>query len=134
MERSSPATHNRPTWYRHLLDIVLLVATSETINYALDHFPWPADGRLEIALTLVAKLPVCFVAWLLVRLRGETVADVGLRRPRNWGRTLLSGAAVAATIFTIVAVLEHAGWRRNLSAFKALQGNLVLTLFHVFNG
>ena len=63
------------------------------------------------------------------------VADlVDLHEVLELGRTVLVGLGVAAGIFAIVAMLEAAGWRRNLSSFKALEDNLPLTLLNILNG
>jgi membrane protease YdiL (CAAX protease family) len=67
-------------------------------------------------------------AWLLVRLRGETLADIGLRRPKSWPRTIISAILIAAVVFAGIYFSEKAGLHRDLSRFKALQGNLKLTL------
>src|SRR5207248_58537 len=73
-----------------------------------------------------------WVAWGLVRLRGERLADIGLKRPASWMRTFMIGIGFAAIVFIAMYLSEKAGFRRDLSKFKDVQGNLELTLFGVF--
>src|SRR5260370_31319141 len=72
------------------------------------------------------------VAWMLIRLRGETLADIGLRRPRSWSRTFIVSILLAALIFAGIYFSEKAGFHRDLTRFAALQGNLGLTVYTVF--
>src|SRR5260370_22777408 len=72
------------------------------------------------------------VAWLLSRLRGETLADIGLKGPGSWARTLIVSILLAALIFAGIYFSEKAGFHRDLSRFAALQGNLGLTIYTVF--
>ena len=136
MASASSVNVNRPhvKRVRYFLDLILFIAAAEGLAFGLNRLPWPGDERLSVLLSLATKIPVVLVACLLLRLRGEKVSDLGLRRPGNWGRTVLVGLGVAAGIFAIVAMLEAAGWRRNLSSFKALEDNLPLTLLNILNG
>jgi len=60
------------------------------------------------------------VAWGLIRLRDETLADIGLKRPRLM-RTFMIGIGFAAIIFIAIYLSEKAGFRRDLSRFKDVQ-------------
>jgi hypothetical protein len=64
-------------------------------------------------------------------LRGDSVAAIGLKKPRNWLRSILFGVTVAALLFIAVYLLERAGFRRDLSAFAPFKGNLELTLYQL---
>jgi len=68
----------------------------------------------------------------LVLLRGERLSDIGLKRPASWMRTFIIGIGFAALVFIAIYFSEKAGFRRDLSKFKDVQGNLELTLFGVF--
>ncbi|PYK27291.1 MAG: hypothetical protein DME52_04445, partial [Verrucomicrobia bacterium] len=68
----------------------------------------------------------------LVLLRGERLADIGLKRPASWMRTFMIGIGLAAIVFAAMYVSEKAGFRRDLSKFKDVQGNLELALLGVF--
>ena len=67
-----------------------------------------------------------------VSLRGERLADIGLKRPESWTRTLIIGVGFAAIVFIAIYLSEKAGFRRDLSKFKDVQGNLELTMYRVF--
>jgi len=67
-------------------------------------------------------------------LRGERLADIGLKRPASWMRTFVIGIGLAALVFIAIYISERAGFRRDLSKFREVQGNLELTLFGVFYG
>ncbi len=71
------------------------------------------------------------MGWGLIRLRGETLADIGLKRPVSWMRTFMIGVGFAAIVFIAMYVSEKAGFRRDLSKFKEVQGNLELAILGV---
>src|SRR5205814_3242310 len=64
-------------------------------------------------------------------LRGQRLADIGLKKPESWTRTLIMGIGLAALVFIAMYVSEKAGFRRDLSKFKDVQGNLEVTIFGV---
>ena len=80
---------------------------------------------------MVVQLLAVAVAWLLIRLRGETLADIGLKRPRKWWVTITTAILLAAVIFSLIYLSERIGFRRDLSRFKAVQGNIELTSYAV---
>ena len=65
-------------------------------------------------------------------LRGERLADIGLKRPESWTRTLIIGVGLAAIVFVAMYLSEKAGFRRDLSKFKDVQGNLEVTHLTAF--
>jgi membrane protease YdiL (CAAX protease family) len=65
-------------------------------------------------------------------LRGEKLADIGLKRPASWMRTVMMGIGFAVIVFIAMYLSERAGFRRDLSKFKDVQGNLELTVLAVF--
>jgi membrane protease YdiL (CAAX protease family) len=117
--------------FRYLIDIIVLAAAAVAWEVAVGNVY--TSGRLESAVIFDAatKIPAVLFGWLLIRLRGEILADIGLKRPRRWWQTILFGLVIAAVIFAAVYVSEKAGFHRDLSQFKAVQGNLQLALYDV---
>src|SRR5206468_4603116 len=83
-------------------------------------------------LDAIGKMLLVAVGCGLVLLRGERLADIGLKRPESWRRTLIIGVGLAAIVFIAMYVSEKAGFRRDLSKFKDVQGNLELTVLGAF--
>src|SRR2546429_8940179 len=80
----------------------------------------------------MGKMLLVGVAWGLIRLRGETLADIGLKQPASWMRTFMIGVGLAAIGFIAIYFSEKAGCRPDLRKFKGLQGNLELARVGVF--
>jgi membrane protease YdiL (CAAX protease family) len=120
-----------PTRLRYLVDIVVIALASFAFDAAADYLPLPDNFRIVIVVSTFAKclflLFICF--WL--RMRGETVATIGLARPRSWPLSILGGLALAMALFIAVYLLERAGFRRDLSAYAAFKGNRELTLYQL---
>jgi uncharacterized protein len=119
---------------RYLIDIVALVAVTFLLDAVAGAFiPAPTSLQRELfVFDAIGKMLLVGVAWGLIRLRGETLADIGLKRPASWMRTFMIGIGLAAIVFIAMYLSEKAGFRRDLSKFKDVQGNLELTLFGVF--
>ena len=118
---------------RYLIDIVVLVAVTFLLDAVLGAFIHvPIDWRKGFVFDAMGKMLLVGVAWGLIRLRGERLADIGLKRPASWTRTFMIGVGFAAIVFIAMYLSEKAGFRRDLSKFKDVQGNLELTLFGVF--
>ena len=122
----------KPRRWRYLIDIVALVAVTFVLDAVLSAFiPVSINLQKGFVFDAIGKMLLVGVAWGLIRLRGETLADVGLKRPESWMRTFIIGIGLAAIVFTAMYLSEKAGFRRDLSKFKDVQGNLELTLFGV---
>ena len=122
-----------PRPFRYLIDIIVLVAVTLLLDAVLGAFiPVPIDWRKGFVFDAIGKVLLVGVAWGLIRLRGERLADIGLKRPASWMRTFMIGIGFAAIVFIAMYVSEKAGFRRDLSKFKDVQGNLELMLFGVF--
>lgn len=119
---------------RYLIDIVVLVAVTFLLDAVAGAFIRAPTGlhRELFVFDAIGKMLLVGVAWGLIRLRGETLADIGLKRPTSWMRTFMIGIGLAAIVFIAMYLSEKAGFRRDLSKFKDAQGNLELTLFGVF--
>jgi membrane protease YdiL (CAAX protease family) len=126
-------TQNRnPRRWRYLIDIVVLVAVTFILDAVLGSLiPAPISWKTGFVLDATGKILLVGIAWGLIRLRGETLADIGLKRPASWTRTFLIGIGLAAIVFIAIYISEKAGFRRDLSKFKDVQGNLELTIFGV---
>ena len=119
--------------FRYLIDIVVLVAVTFLLDAVLGAFiPAPISLQRGFVFDAIGKMLLVGVAWGLIRLRGETLADIGLKRPASWMRTLFIGIGLAAIVFIAMYVSEKAGFRRDLSKFKDVQGNMELALLGVF--
>src|SRR5436309_11811862 len=122
-----------PRRFRYLLDIIALVAVTFLLDAVLGAFiPAPINLQKGFVFDAIGKMLLVGVVWGLIRLRGETLADIGLKRPASWSRTFMIGIGFAAIVFIAMYLSEKAGFRRDLSKFKDVQGNLELTLFGVF--
>ena len=123
----------RPSRWRYLIDIVVLVAVTFLLDTILGAFiPAPINLEKGFVFDAIGKMLLVGVAWGLIRLRGETLADIGLKRPSSWVRTFMIGIGLAAIVFIAMYLSEKAGFRRDLSKFKDVQGNVELALLGVF--
>src|SRR6266853_1094736 len=119
--------------FRYLIDIVVIVAVTYLLDAVLGAFiPAPRDWRKGFVFDAMGKVLLVGGAWGLIRLRGERLADIGMKRPASWMRTFMIGVGLAAIVFIAMYLSERAGFRRDLSKFKDVQGNLELALFGVF--
>src|SRR5438093_2723877 len=123
----------RPSRWRYLIDIIVLVAVTFLLDAVLGAFvPAPINLEKGFVFDAIGKMLLVGVAWGLILLRGETLADVGLKRPASWMRTFMIGIGLAAIVFVAMYLWAKAGFRRDLSKFKDVQGNVELALFGVF--
>src|SRR5947208_3591926 len=122
-----------PRRWRYLVDIIVLVAVTFILDAALGAFVHvPIDLEKGFVLDAIVKVLLVGVGCGLVLLRGERLADIGLKRPESWTRTLIIGVGLAAIVFVAMYLSEKAGFRRDLSKFKDVQGNLELAVLGVF--
>src|SRR6266496_1449255 len=122
----------RPRRFRYLVDIIVLVAVTFLLDAALGALiPAPINWESGFVFDAIGKMLLVGVAWGLIRLRGETLADIGLKRPASWVRTFMIGVGFAAIVFIAIYFSEKAGFRRDLSKFKDVQGNLELAALGV---
>jgi len=117
--------------YRYFLDIVVLIAAVFGLELVAEAIYKPKTMEGGFVFGLTVQMLEVVIAWGLIRFRGETLADIGLKRPRTWPRTLMIGIGIAAAVFAGIYFSEKAGFHRELSRFAALQGNLRLTLIMV---
>ena len=118
--------------FRYLIDIVVLVAVTFLLDAALSAFIHvPIDLDRGFVFDAIAKMLLIGVGCGLVLLRGERLADIGLKRPESWMRAVIIGVGLAAIVFIAMYLSEKAGFRRDLSKFKRIEGNLELTVLGV---
>jgi len=116
---------------RYLIDIIVILVAFFGFDAAADALPLPDNFRIVIVVSTLAKCVFFVFVWLCLRLRGDSLATIGLKRPRSWLVSTVGGAAVAAVLLIAVYLLERAGFRRDLSAFASFKGNLELTLYQL---
>jgi hypothetical protein len=128
------AGENRaPRRWRYLIDIVVLVAVTFLLDAVVGAFvSVPMNLEKGFVLDAIGKMLLVAVGCGLVLLRRERLGDIGLKRPAIWTRTFMIGIALAAIVFIAMYISEKAGFRRDLSKFKPVQGNLALAVLGVF--
>jgi uncharacterized protein len=129
-----PAEGTRgPGRFRYLVDIIVLVAVTFLLDAFLGAFVQvPIDLEKGFVLDAIVKVLLVGVGCGLVLLRGEKLADIGLKKPENWTRTLLIGVGLAAIVFVAIYLSEKAGFRRDIGKFKDVHGNPELAFVAVF--
>ena len=125
--------NRRPRWWRYLIDIIILLAVTLLLDALLGAFVQvPIDLEKGFVFDAIVKVLLVGVGCGLVLLRGERLADIGLKSPESWTRTLIIGVGLAAIVFVAMYFSEKAGFRRDLSKFKPVEGNLELAVLGVF--
>ena len=114
----------------YLIDIAIIGLVYFALDAGTNAIP-PDDFRIGIVVSTLAKCVFFVFIWFWLRLRGDSVAAIGLKKPRNWLRSILLGVTVAAMLLIAVYLLERAGFRRDLSVFAPFKGNLELTLYQL---
>ena len=123
----------RPRRWRYLIDIAVLVAVTFLLDAVLDAFIHvPINLEKGFILDAIGKMLLVGIGCGLVLLRGEKLSDIGLKRPASWVRTFIIAIELAAIVFIVMYVSEKTGFRRDLSKFKDVQGNLDLAVLGVF--
>src|SRR5436853_7654772 len=97
IEASPP--RRAPRW-RYLIDIVVLVAVTFLLDAVLSAFiTAPVNWEKGFVLDAIGKILLVAIGCGLVLLRGERLADIGLKRPDSWTRTFVIGIGLAAIVF-----------------------------------
>src|SRR5215813_2261241 len=124
---------SRGPWrWRYLIDVIVLLTVTFLLDAVLGAFVQvPIDLEKGLVLDAIVKVLLIGVGCGLVWLRGERLADIGLKRPESWTRTLIIGVGLAAIVFVAIYLSERAGLRRDISKFKDVQGNAKLALVAV---
>ena len=85
----------------------------------------PVAGNLFQVLVMWSWV---VVGWLVLKLRGESINDIGIRKPKSILRTVGFGLLLALVIFSLSQLRDYVGAKANLSWLYPLRGNLPLTL------
>jgi uncharacterized protein len=125
------ATHS-PRRVRYLIDIVVLIAVVFGLEAGTEAIYTPKSMESRFVFGGAIQMLEVLVACVLIWLRRERLADIGLRRPNSWPRTFVISVLIAALVFVGIYLSEKAGFHRDLSRFDALQGNFRLTVYMVF--
>ena len=128
----SAGASRTPRRFRYLIDIVILVAVVFGIEGAAVAVYTPKNMQSGLVFDATIQMFQVLIACVLIWLRGERLADIGLKQPTNWWKSFLFGIAIAAVVFAGMYISEKAGFRRDLSRFKDVQGNLELAIYGVF--
>ena len=128
----SAGASRTPRRFRYLIDIVILVAVVFGIEGAAVAVYTPKNMQSGLVFDAAIQMFQVLIACVLIWLRGERLADIGLKQPTNWWKTFLFGIAIAAVVFAGMYISEKAGFRRDLSRIKDVQGNLELAIYGVF--
>jgi len=122
----------RSSRWRYLIDIAVLVVVTFVLDAVLGALVHePISWKTGFVLDAIGKILLVGVGCGLVLLRGERLTDIGLKRPESWTRTLIIGVGLAAIVFVAMYLSEKTGFRRDLSKFKDVQGNLEVTIYGV---
>ena len=85
---TAPEESRGPRRWRYLIDLIVLLAVTFLLDAALGAFVQvPIDLEKGLVLDAVVKVLLVGVGCGLVLLRGERLADIGLKRPESWTRT-----------------------------------------------
>ena len=104
----------RPRRWRYLIDIVVLMAVTFFLDALLGAFiRVPINLEKGFVFDAIGKTLLVGLAWGLIRLRGERLADIGLKRPASWTRIFILGIGLAAIVFIAMYLSEKAGFRRD---------------------
>ena len=115
-----------------MIDIIILFAATLLLDVALGALVnVPVNLQIGFVLDAIGKVLLIGVASGLIWLRGERLADIGLKSPANWSRTIVLAVAFAAILFVVMYSSEQAGFRRDMSKFAQVQGNLQLAMLSV---
>jgi hypothetical protein len=116
---------------RYLIDVIVIALVFFGFDAAADALPLPNNFRIVIVVSTLAKCLCLVFIWWYLRLRGDNLATIGLKKPRSWPMSILGGVMIAAVLFIGVYLLERAGFRRDMSAFALFKGNLEFTLYQL---
>ena len=121
-----------PRRFRYLIDIVVLLAITWLLDAAVEAVVQvPINLQTGLIFDAIGKVLLVGAGCGLILLRGERLADVGLKRPKSWSRTFVIGIAYAALVFVAIYFSEKMGFHRDLSRFASVRGNFQLTLVGV---
>lgn len=140
MTEESSRTQTNPLWMIAQIAIVIAAffATDPLLTFVRDNVPLQDleeifGPRASIIIDMiVVPATMLTIIWIVMRLGGETMADFGLRRPKNWRKTIAFGVLIGAVIFVAIFASEQLGAKRDLSNFNYLSSIPMLLVSIVF--
>src|SRR6516162_927669 len=91
----APEGSRGPWRWRYLIDVIVLLTVTFLFDAVLGAFVQvPIDLEKGLVLDAIVKVLLIGVGCGLVLLRGERLADIGLKRPKSWTRTLIIGVGL----------------------------------------
>ncbi len=91
----------------------------------------PVAANLAFVLLMWSSIGI---GWIILRLRGDSLADIGLAWPKSWLRTIGLGVAIGLGIFAASLLRDAIGARPDVTSFGNLRGDLPLTLSRIAAG
>jgi uncharacterized membrane protein len=111
MDRKELVALVRPPRWRYLVDIiVLLVAVTFLLDAVLGAFVSVGNLEKGFVVDAIGKMLLVAIGCGLVLLRGERLADIGLKRSENWTRTFMIGIVLAAIVFIAIIFRRKPGF------------------------
>jgi hypothetical protein len=120
------------------IDIAIVAVFTFAAAIALEAFAPPQVPFAQLIPLLGQPLAVVAFIWLLLRLRGQHLSDIGLGRVKSLKSTFLQAVALAVILFAIAWITEAMGFARDFSSVRArLEGqplNLLFFIIYAFVG
>src|SRR5437667_11570296 len=107
IEPAAAARSPRPV--RYLIDIVVLIALVFGLEAAAEAAYTPKSMQASFVYGGAVQMLEVVVAWVFIRLRGETLADIGLTRLGRWSWTFIVCILLAALTFQEFYFTENSG-------------------------
>lgn len=128
-KQTSPVVLKPMAWWAALLHIVAALLVTAVCLVAISFI----TGNLLLSFL---GTPLAVVALtLLLRLRGESWADLGFRKPRRWSVAMVQGAVIAVVALSVMLglqlMLEGLFKTPDESFLDELRGNLWVYLYFV---
>src|SRR5207244_10191146 len=83
----------------YLIDIAVIGLVYFALDAATNAITFSRDFRVDIIVSTLVKCVLFVFIGFWLRLRGDSVAAIGLKNPRNWLRSILVGVTVSAMVF-----------------------------------
>lgn len=118
----------------YLFDIIFLALGGFGLIILLERVVLAGVTSPYILFMVIPFVSIVMV-WFTLRLRGERLSVVGLKKPDKWGRAVFLGLAISAALFVVSVTTEALGYERDLSgAREYLEGDFAFMLFGIFFG
>src|SRR5260370_2094458 len=110
-----------PRRFRYLIDIVVLLAITFLLDVVVEAFVRvPINLQTGFVFDALGKMSLVAAGCGLVLLRGEKLADIGLKRPKGSSPAFLLGIAYAGVVLTRSCFAHTAGLPPDLNRLPGL--------------